>query len=173
MSAIQVLFIIVGLFTLFAAVQVVSQHKMMHAAFWLVGTLLGVSVLFAMLESRFFAVVEVLVYIGAIAILVIFAVMLTRKVMDEHEIQMNRGWQIALVPVVAFVIIVSGVLWQWEPFFSTTRTVVSGGEDMAALGLVLVSPDAFLLPFEASSVLLLAALIGAIYVAAERPGGQK
>ncbi|MCE1254584.1 MAG: NADH-quinone oxidoreductase subunit J [Anaerolineae bacterium] len=173
MSALQIVFIIVGLFTIFAAVQVVIQRKLMHAAFWLVGTLLGVAILFATLESRFFAVVEVLVYIGAIAILVIFAVMLTRNVMDEHETQMSRGWYLGFIPAVAFVAGTTWILSQWLPFYTNTRTVPASGEDVAALGKALVSPDAFLLPFEASSVLLLAALIGAIFVAAERKSGNK
>ncbi len=82
-SAAQVIFILVAAVTLFSAVMVVSVRRMMHAALWLIVTLLGVAVLFVLLQAGFFAVVQVLIYIGAIAILIIFAVMLTRQVMSE------------------------------------------------------------------------------------------
>jgi NADH-quinone oxidoreductase subunit J len=172
MSALQVIFILTALVTLYAAVQVVCQRKLMHAAFWLIGVLLGVAIIFATLGSRFFAVVEVLVYIGAISILIIFAVMLTRKVMDENETQMNRWWGVAFVPAIGLFAGLAFVLWQWTSFSTTVRTVPFGGEDVTAFGLAMVAPDKFLVPFEISSVLLIAALIGAIYVAAERRGGS-
>ncbi len=82
-TSLQVLFLAVAAVTLFSALMVVTTRKIMHAAMWLVLTLLGVAILFALLESRFFVVVQVIVYIGAIAILIIFAVMLTRRVMQE------------------------------------------------------------------------------------------
>jgi len=64
----QILFIIIAVVTLVSAIFVVTAHKLMHAALWLVLALFGVAVLFAFLEASFFAVVQVLVYIGAIAI---------------------------------------------------------------------------------------------------------
>jgi NADH-quinone oxidoreductase subunit J len=173
MSTLQVVFIIAALLTLFSAAQVVRQRKLMHAAFWLISVLMGVAVIFVLLESRFYAVVEVLVYIGAISILIIFAVMLTRKVMDESETQMNRWWGVAFIPEIGLFLILAFVFWQWPLFNSTVRTVPSGGEDIAALGKALVAPEGFMLPFEVSSVLLVAALIGAIYLAAERKGGGR
>ena len=103
MSILQIVFLVAALVTLFCAVMVVISTRMMHAAFWLVGALLGVAVLFALLESRFFAVVQVLVYIGAIAILIIFAVMLTRKIMDENQPRMNNLWGLAFIPVGGYV----------------------------------------------------------------------
>ena len=68
---------------------VVSAPKILHAALWLVAALFGVAMLFAMLEASFFAVIQVLVYIGAIAILVIFAVMLTRRAMVDEGAQVD------------------------------------------------------------------------------------
>ena len=81
---IQIFFLIVALITLVSAVMVVTVRRMMHAALWLILSLFGVALFFAMLDSAFFAVVQLIVYIGAIAILVIFAVMLTRRVMDDQ-----------------------------------------------------------------------------------------
>src|SRR5512142_3325538 len=93
----QILFLIIALITLVSAAMVVSSRRLMHSALWLVLTLFGVAVMFAFLEASFFAVVQVLVYIGAIAILIIFAVMLTRRATDESSPRLNRGWWAALL----------------------------------------------------------------------------
>ena len=173
MSILQIIFLVAALVTLFCAIQVVLTTRMMHAAFWLVGTLLGVAVLFALLESRFFVVVQVLVYIGAIAILIIFAVMLTRKIMDEHQPRMNQLWGVALIPACGILAGLIYILSRWSAFSTNVRTVPVNGEDIEALGKALVSPTGYMLPFEVSSVLLLAALIGAIFVSYERKGGGR
>jgi NADH-quinone oxidoreductase subunit J len=171
MSILQIIFIIFASLTLFCAFMVVFTHRMMHVAFWFVGVLMGIAVLFALLESRFYVVVQVLVYVGAIAILIIFAVMLTRKVMDEHEARMNRVWGLAFIPAAGVLVGLIYMLTRWPALNTITRTAPQGGEDVAALGKAFVAPLEFMLPFEVASVLLLAALIGAIFVAAERKGG--
>jgi len=78
MSGEQIFFLIVAAATLIFALRVVTTGNLVHAALWLVATLSGVAVVFALLQASFLAVVQVVVYIGAIAILFIFAVMLTR-----------------------------------------------------------------------------------------------
>src|SRR5687767_10737132 len=92
MTGAQILFIVVALFTLGSGFMVVTTRNLVHAALWLVSTLFGVAVTFALLSASFLAVVQVVVYIGAIAILFIFAVMLTRKDMRDQGPQMNAGW---------------------------------------------------------------------------------
>ena len=167
----MIISVLTALITLFCAAKVVTTANLMHAAFWLVGTLLGVAVLFALLESRFFVVVQVLVYIGAIAIIIIFVVMLTRKVMDVNEPRMNRRWGLAFIPTGALLGGLVYVLLHWPAFYSNVQAVPQGGEDVELLGKALVSPMGYMIPFEVSSVLLLAALIGAIFIAADRKGG--
>jgi len=173
MSILQIIFLLAALATLFCAVKVVITTRMMHSAFWLVGALLGIAVLFAMLESRFFVVVQVLVYIGAIAILIIFAVMLTRKIMDENQQRMNQLWGLAFIPAGGVLAGLIYILSRWNAFNTTARTAPVNGEDIEALGKALVSPTGFMLPFEVSSILLLAALIGAIFVSYDRKGGGR
>ena len=166
MTPFQIIFLLVALLTLGCAVMVVSARRMMHAALWLVLTLLGVAVTFATLESGFFTVVQVVVYIGAIAILIIFAVMLTRRELGEEGSSVNRfAWIAALAALAAFAGLV-GILRLW-PGFSALAPAFSG-EDIGALGSALVSPDGYVIPFEVASVLLIGALIGAIYVAGEQ-----
>ena len=80
---------------------VVTARNLLHAALWLVVSLFGVAVLYAILQANFLAVVQVVVYIGAIAILFIFAVMLTRRELMEKGQQTRSNWWIpALLGVV-------------------------------------------------------------------------
>ena len=168
MTAEQILFLVVALFTLGSGFMVVTTGNLVHAALWLVSTLFGVAVIFAMLSAGFLAVVQVVVYIGAIAILFIFAVMLTRKDMRDQGPQTNRGWWVgALIAVLTFVGLFF-LLQGWNGLSKTAAALPSGFDAVAELGTALVSPDAYVLPFEVASVLLVAALVGAVYVAFNR-----
>ena len=172
MSAAQVIFILVAAVTLISAVMVVSVRRMMHAALWLIVTLLGVAVLFVLLQAGFFAVVQVLIYIGAIAILIIFAVMLTRQVMSEKSPQLNRGWVAGLAAAGGLMVILALVFRDFPGSGSTTMGDPAAA-DAARLGLAFSDPNGFAIPFEVASILLVAALIGTIYVALERKDGGK
>src|SRR5512134_769845 len=103
MTGEQIIFILVALFTLGSGFMVVTTRNLVHAALWLVATLFGVAVTYALLNANFLAVVQVVVYIGAIAILFIFAVMLTRKDIRDQGPQVNRNWWFgALLAVLTF-----------------------------------------------------------------------
>ena len=147
---------------------VVTTRNLVHAALWLVVTLFGVAALYAILDAGFLAVVQVVIYIGAIAILFIFAVMLTRKEIRDQGAQLNRGWWLGgLVAVLTFAGLVL-MLRGWSGFSKVPQAIPPGFDAVASLGNALVAPDAFVLPFEVASVLLLAALIGAVYIAFTR-----
>lgn len=168
MTAAQIIFLIVALFTLGSAVMVVGTRNLVHAALWLVSTLFGVAVIYALLNASFLAVVQVVVYIGAIAILFIFAVMLTRRDMRDRGPQFNDGtWLSALLALLTFGGL-AFILQGWEGMSKTAAQLPAGLDTMSELGNALVSPDAFVLPFEVASVLLLAALVGAVYIAFNR-----
>ena len=168
MTAEQIIFLVVALFTLGSGFMVVTTGNLVHAALWLVSTLFGVAVIFAVLSASFLAVVQVVVYIGAIAILFIFAVMLTRKDMRDQGPQTNRGWWVgALIAVLSFIGLFF-LLQGWNGLSKTAAALPSGFDAVAELGTALVSPDAYVLPFEVASVLLVAALVGAVYVAFNR-----
>ena len=92
MSVLQIIFILIAAVTLFSATMVVIVRKMMHAALWLVLALFGVAMIFATLQASYFAVIQVLVYIGAIAILIIFSIMLTQRVLETAGEQLVRNW---------------------------------------------------------------------------------
>lgn len=168
MSLMQVIFILTALVTLVSAVLVVSVRKMMHAALWLIVSLFGVAVAFVLLEAAFFAMVQVIVYIGAIAILVVFAVMLTRRIMEDSGPQVNRGWPWAAATSAALF---AGLVWllsAWKGFGAAALPLAQGFDPVKPLGVMLVSAEGAVAPFEAASVLLLAALVGAIYIGLDR-----
>ncbi len=168
MTGEQIIFILVALFTLGSGFMVVTSRNLIHAALWLVSALFGVAVTYALLNATFLAVVQVVVYIGAIAILFIFAVMLTRKDMRDQGPQMNPNWWFgALLSVLVF----GGLfflLQSWNGLSRTATSIPAGFDSISELGNALVSPNAYVLPFEVASVLLVAALIGAVYVAFNR-----
>ncbi len=161
----QIIFLVVAAATLVSAILVVTTRNLVHAALWLIVTLFSVAVIFVLLEAGFMAVVQVVLYIGAIAILIIFAIMLTRKAMSDDVTQTNGQWILSLVAAVVAFVALAGLL-------NATRWPGLPAVDLSAslnqLGLALVKPDQFVLPFEVATVLLLIALIGSITVAGEK-----
>jgi NADH-quinone oxidoreductase subunit J len=172
MTFLRIIFILAAFMTLGSAVMVVSARKIMHAALWLILSLLGVAVLFALMQSRFITIVQVIVYVGAIAILIIFGLMLTRRPASDEETQFNPYWGFAVLVAVIFYVFLIFSLTSWPGFNFTEQAVASTGEDLVQLGQAFVDPMGFLIPFEAASVLLLAAMLGAIFVAASRKRGE-
>ena len=165
MTADQIIFLLCAALIIVSALMVVTTRKLIHAALWLVATLFGVAILYVILQAGFLAVVQVVVYIGAIAILFIFAVMLTRREMLDKGAQTRSNWWL---PALLGLLILAGLIFLiiGQPAFGRTAAAMPEGVDtLRNLGTALVSPDAFVLPFEVTSILLLAALVGAVYVA--------
>jgi NADH-quinone oxidoreductase subunit J len=167
MTALQIIFLISAVVILVSAVMVTVTRNLVHAALWLIAALFEVAVVFAVLDAGFLAVVQVVVYIGAIAIMFIFTVMLTRREMLDKGSQMNkRAWLAGILGVLLFASMVY-MLSTWVGF-NQLPTLVGDTDTLALLGNSLLLPSAYLLPFEVASVLLLAALVGAVYVASNR-----
>ena len=168
MSVMQVIFLITAVVTLGGAVMVVTTRNLIHAALWLILALFGVAVMYTLLSAPFFTVVQIVIYIGAIAILMIFAIMLTKRVKQDSESSVNKGWWLAgLMALVLFTVLV-WMFSTWSGFQTSLPELPSDVDYIKVLGTALVSPSAYVLPFEIASVLLLAALIGSVVVAWER-----
>jgi NADH-quinone oxidoreductase subunit J len=180
-----ILFILFSLVTLFAAVRVVTTSNLMHAALFLILSFFGVAGLYVLLDAGFFAAAQVMIYIGAISILFIFAAMLTRGV---HMDPKNSQWQGALViSAIIFGILalalspirinipemrignlvmapggrqIGGAAWSFAPPTNTVSINEFGAElgDFNAYGILLLI----------AGVLLLIGMVGAIWVARER-----
>lgn len=146
---------------LIPAFGVVTSRNIIHAALWLALCLVGVAGVFFALGAEFLAAIQVLLYAGGIVVLLLFAVMLTRGVADEGARVVNRQAPCAVlacgVLAVVLIYVVTGQYWP--------RVGFPPGTDGTAANLAdaLLSP--YVLPFEAASVLLLAAIIGAIVIA--------
>jgi NADH-quinone oxidoreductase subunit J len=164
----QVVFLVTAIVSLGGAVMVVTARNLIHSALWLILTLFGVAVMYGLLSATFFSVIQVVIYIGAIAILMIFAIMLTRRVIQEPGSTVNKGWWLAgLLALVLFTALV-WMLSTWSGFQTALPTLPEYFDSIQVLGTALVSPEGYVIPFEIASVLLLAALIGAVAVAWER-----
>lgn len=143
-----------------SALKVVTTRNVVHAALWLVLVLAGAAGQFLLLGAEFVGVTQVLVYIGAIIVLFLFGIMLTKASMgDDEDVNLaNRpiaaGVGTLLLAIMAYATI---DFWRDAELPEDTRTSAATVSDS-------IFSD-FIVPFEATSVLLLAALIGAIVVA--------
>jgi NADH-quinone oxidoreductase subunit J len=165
MTGEQIIFLIVGAVTLIAGLMVVIVRNLVHAALWLVATLFGVAIIYTFLNAGFLAVVQVVVYIGAIAILFIFAVMLTRRQANDTGAAVNRNWWVGALIAGGVFAGLAYLLQSWSGFSKTAEAIPPGFDAISQLGSALTSPQGYVLPFEVASVLLLAALVGAVYLA--------
>ena len=164
----QILFLITAVVTMAAAVTVVTANNLVHAALALIATFFGVAILFVLLQAGFLATVQVVLYIGAIAILIIFAIMLTRRVMQDAGPQTNRQWWLAALMALALFVALFAIFQQVPAFQQATGTLAIPEDSLTLLGFGFVDPNQYMLPFELASVLLLIALVGSIVIAGEK-----
>ncbi len=143
-----------------SALRMVTANNVVHAALYLVLVLAGVAGIFILLAAEFLAIVQILVYIGAIVVLFLFGIMLTRAPIGRAPDLDNDQRGVAAV-VALFLFGVLGLIL-YDGF----------GDDKLPVGDVVRSGDVgdsifstFVIPFEAISVLLLAALVGAVVIA--------
>ncbi|MCB2224274.1 MAG: NADH-quinone oxidoreductase subunit J [Actinobacteria bacterium] len=160
----NVVFLVIALVMVGAAVVVVATRNVVHAALTLVVALAGSAALFVMLGAEFVAWTVVLVYIGAVVVLFLFGIMITRAPIGRDSVRLDhvRRWPAALIAASVF-----GVM-AWS------TTAAFGGEEISDgvlkaenIGDLLFSR--YVIPFEAVSFVLLAALVGGIVLARKDP----
>jgi len=143
-----------------SAVMVVSLKNIFHCALFLVLCFFGVAGIYILLSAEFLAAVQVLIYVGAITILMIFAIMLTAKLYSAKIRQSNEQ-------VIPGIIIVAALLV--ATIFTLSRTTwklsYETAEVQSTVGIGKLLLTKYVLPFEVVSVVLLTALIGAIIIA--------
>ncbi len=164
----QFIFIIVAAVTFVAALSVVTSRNLIHSALWLIMALFGVAIFYVLLDAGFIAVLQVVIYIGAISILFIFAAMLTRRVMQDSGPQSNPNWWLGALISILLLAGLTLILMNWQGFTVIAPSLSDAAWRITQLGLALVSPNQYVLPFELASVLLVAGMIGAIFVAGEK-----
>ncbi|MFE2130058.1 MULTISPECIES: NADH-quinone oxidoreductase subunit J family protein [Streptomyces] len=158
-TGVEIAFLLVGLATFGAALVTVTTKQLVHAALWLVVALGGIAVEYLLLTAEFIAWVQVLIYLGSVIVLLLFGLMLTKAPIGRSpDADSGNRWIALGVAVVA----AASLVWVVVDAFRTTWIDLDG----PVQGSTKVSGEIlfqhWVLPFEALSVLLLAALIGAI-----------
>jgi NADH-quinone oxidoreductase subunit J len=159
----QVIFILISTATLVAALVVVTSRNLFHSAIFLTAAFFGIAALYILLEAEFLAIVQVLVYVGAVATLIVFAIMLSRGGLQGAMRSTNDQWRIiaagAALLFVLLMTLLNRVVWP-------TTGAAPASDVIAQLGQAFVGR--YVIPFEVASVLLVVALIGAIIIAREK-----
>ncbi|MGW1463512.1 NADH-quinone oxidoreductase subunit J family protein [Streptomyces sp. NPDC002308] len=165
-SGVEIAFVLVGLVTLGAALVSVTTRQLVHAALWLVVTLGGLAVEYLLLTAEFIAWVQVLIYVGSVVVLLLFGLMLTRAPIGRSPDADSENRWVALGVAAAAA---AALVWVVVDAFRTTWIGLDGPAQgsTAVTGTFLFRH--WVLPFEALSVLLLAALVGAIVLSRRDP----
>src|SRR5215475_282137 len=158
---IEILFFFFAAVAIGAAINVLVQKHVLYSALSLILMLTAVSVLFVFLGADFIAVIQVIVYAGAIMVLFTFVIMLLNLPVDEDGADRLRWLKFIGIPLGLFLLfLIVATLWNVEPL-RTTRAQMVGSPQ--AIGTSLFND--YLLPFEATSLLILIALVGAVVFA--------
>ena len=161
MIAQNIAFGIIAAVVVLAAVGMVTTRNVVHAALFLVAVLGGLGAQYILLTAEFIATTQVLVYIGAVMVLFLFGIMLTRAPIGRTPQMTGPSWPVAVIAAVALGgVVVYALLNEF------------GSDSLRDDGQVFRTADVgdsvfsqYIIPFEAISVLLLAALIGAVVLA--------
>jgi len=156
-----IVFGILAAVILISALMVVSLKNLFHCALALVVCLSGVAGIFVLLHAEFLAAVQVLIYVGAVSVLMIFAVMLTsnlasRKILQTNQNALVAGFVCLMFVLGALILLANTRIW------NLAKTALPEN-NILTIGKLLMTE--YMLPFEIVSVLMLAAMIGAIVLA--------
>lgn len=160
METITLAFFALAFLIIASAIFVVTSKHIFHSAIYLVMALFGVAGIFVLLNAHFLAAVQVLIYVGAVSMLMIFAVMLTARISDATVRHTNEQVGTGFIVSLVLLAVILYSLWK-TPFQVSSQAMAEGAG--AKLGELLLTK--WVLPFEIVSVLLLAALIGAVVIA--------
>lgn len=158
----RIVFYILALIMIVAAIASVTSRQMLRSVIYLLFVLIGVAGIYFLIDYNFLAAVQLTVYAGGIIVLVIFSVLLVHHI--EMELEMAKLSKKLLTGLVCLI----GLGVFLTVIYSTNFTVVENSKttDITDIGMGLLSYGAggFILPFEVISILLLAAMIGAIII---------
>ena len=164
--------------TLIGALAVLLTRNVLYAAFFLLLTLLGVAGLFVLASADFLAIAQIMIYVGGVLVLVIFGVMLTHKpeqstdansqqpnrIASENRARAGLEWVVALLVAGALFVALYTLLARAN--FTLLSRPVGWQSTINVIGKQLMTE--YVIPFEISGILLLAALVGATYLASRQ-----
>jgi NADH-quinone oxidoreductase subunit J len=163
-AAVNVAFYVLAVITLVSALMVSQVRDLVHAVLFLILSFIGVAGLYITLSADFVAVAQILIYAGAISVLMLFAILLTPRSGRDNEPVSYAAPLSAVAGLLGAVIIFVALDTQWQ---TVDRDVT--GSTARAIGNALLDP--YVLPFEVASILLVVAMVGAIILV--RPQGEE
>ena len=161
----KILFLIFAVLSVAGGVSTITRKNIVHALILLVFTFLNIAAIFFLTQAYFVAVIQVLVYAGAIMVLFVFVVMFLnlRTFQEEEQTHRRQRWVALVLSVLVlaeFVIILAGITFTSARDGFTPEAVAQAGGSTRVFGDALFNQ--MLLPFEVASVILLVAMVGAI-----------
>jgi NADH-quinone oxidoreductase subunit J len=152
-------FIVIAIFTLSGALAAACLRKLIHAALCLVVAFIGLAAFYFLLGAEFVGLVQVFVYVGAVAVLIVFTILLTRR---EDEESSGFNWVGAVVAIVVF----AGLVWTILKT-SSVSVIPSAIETLTVKRIGEVLMTSYVWPLQCVGLLLTAALIGALVLVME------
>ncbi len=162
-AGVGIIFWILTFIIIVSALLVVTLKNIFHSALFLILCLFAVAGIFILLHAEFLAAAQVLIYVGAVSILIIFAIMLTSNMASKKIVQTNQNALVAFFACLMFLVVTLVLINKTGVWNYSTRGLPV--ENILTIGKLLMTD--FMLPFEVVSVLMLAAMIGAIVLARE------
>ena len=159
-------FVIVAALAILSALGLILKRNPIHGALFLVVNLGCVAVFYLMLGAEFLAAAQVIVYAGAIMVLFVFAIMVLIPGKEETGPDPRRSTRVLALPVGALLLVQLGVIL-WTRRGGAPTSPAQPGGSVESLGTLLFTD--YLFPFELTSVLLLAAMVGVLVLARRRP----
>jgi NADH-quinone oxidoreductase subunit J len=163
----MVIFGILALVAIAAAVGVIAQRSAVRSALFLLVNFCSLAGLYILLNAQFVAIVQVIIYAGAIVVLFLFVVMLLGMERAEETPDLRRYQWIAGILLAALLL--AGIVWALIPGEAETVAALARTDNVREIGAALLTD--FLIPFELASIVLLIAIIGAVVLAKKRLEG--
>ncbi len=171
MSAATIIFYIIAAVILVTGILAVTTQKIFRSAIWLLLSLIGIAAFYFWLEMEFIAAVQIVLYVGGIVVLIIFSIFLTQ----QSSLVMPRQSLRRVIAATLAVVFGFGLVYLqiWNHGFERVNEHFEWS--MQSIGNSMLNPGegGFALPFEAVSVLLLAAMIGCIVIAMKSPAKEE
>jgi NADH-quinone oxidoreductase subunit J len=163
----MVIFIMLAIVAVAAAVGVIAQRNAFRSALFLLVNFCCLAGLYLLLNAQFVALVQVIIYAGAIVVLFLFAVMLLGADKAEESPDLRRYQMVAAVLMGALLVL--GIIWALIPAEAETVQALVRSDNVREIGAALLTR--FMIPFELASVIPLVAIIGAVALAKKRLEG--
>jgi NADH:ubiquinone oxidoreductase subunit 6 (subunit J) len=155
----NIVFYIITALIIFAALKMLLSTNLVHSILFMILAFIGIAFVYIMLQSDYLAIVQILVYVGAISILFVFGVMLTRRISMDQSNQLNRYKIVGLLIAVVFLTLLIRTIMITT--FTTTEITSNVATITQISGLMMSD---YVIAFEASGLLLLVSMIGAIII---------